>query len=498
MNSIADLPNPILGAATLLSAASLYVVAYRAARGGRWRRALLWIVAAGAVLRAYDASDLFLHSWDERFHVLVAKHLIEHPLVPTLIEDPVRPYDPGEWLANHVWLHKPPFALWLMALSMRIFGVNEIAARLPSLLLSTLAILLTYGIGVRLFGPREGLIAAFLHSLNGFLIALSSGRSATDHVDTVFIVLIELGIWLAVRCRDEPRLPAMALVGVVTGCAILTKWYMGGLVIAVAAGLLLSRHPWPRVIVPLGAATLAAALTFVPWQAYVAHAFPVESAAGRQYFLRYLSEPMGGHAGGWLTHVSQIPRLFGELAFIPLAWFLARVLPSRARDLGALAAWFAIPYAVFSIAATKMTAYVLIAAPAVFLMIAAGTRDLAATRFLTTRPRLRAIALVFILLLPLRLTIEKVELFKPYDRCPAWARELRALRGVIGTGPSVLFNEERPIEAMFYLPCTAYQGFPSEEEIERLTDRGYAVFLREAPDVPEFLLRDPRVTLVGE
>ena len=43
---------------------------------------------------------------------------------------------------------QPPVALWLMAGSMRVFGVNEIAMRLPSLLLSTGAVLLTFLIGV--------------------------------------------------------------------------------------------------------------------------------------------------------------------------------------------------------------------------------------------------------------------------------------------------------------------------------------------------------------
>jgi len=38
------------------------------------------LILCGFILRFYTASDLFLHSWDECYHALVAKNLIQHPL----------------------------------------------------------------------------------------------------------------------------------------------------------------------------------------------------------------------------------------------------------------------------------------------------------------------------------------------------------------------------------------------------------------------------------
>ena len=114
-----------------------------------------------------------LHQWDERFHALVAKNLISDPLKPTLYRSPAVSYDYRDWTSNHVWLHKPPVALWLMAGSMRVFGINEIAMRLRSLLLSTGAVLLTFLIGRVLFDDRVALLAAGFHVVNGFLVALS-------------------------------------------------------------------------------------------------------------------------------------------------------------------------------------------------------------------------------------------------------------------------------------------------------------------------------------
>jgi len=151
------------------------------------------------------ARDRFLHTWDERFHALVAKNMIEHPLRPVLYADPVLPYDFRHWTANHVWLHKPPFALWLMALSMATFGVNEIALRLPNLLHSTLAVALTFAIGRRVVGERAALLAAALQATNGYLLELAGGRTASDHVESLVVTLVTAGAFLSVEDARRPR-----------------------------------------------------------------------------------------------------------------------------------------------------------------------------------------------------------------------------------------------------------------------------------------------------
>ena len=75
-------------------------------------------------------------------HALVAKNFIQTPLVPRLYHTPL--YDYRTWTSNYIWMHKPPLALWLQAASMNAFGVHEIALRLPSLLISTAAVIVTF------------------------------------------------------------------------------------------------------------------------------------------------------------------------------------------------------------------------------------------------------------------------------------------------------------------------------------------------------------------
>src|SRR5271170_1548182 len=161
----------------------------------RPRTSLTLLLLTSLFLKCFSASSDYLHPWDERYHALVAKHLIDHPLIPTLYEDPVLHYDPADWEANHIWLHKPPLTLWLIALSLKLFGITPFAVRIPSIILSTLAIILTWEIARRLFDIRIAFFASLFHALCGILIAQAAGSFSTDHVDTTFIFFIELGIF---------------------------------------------------------------------------------------------------------------------------------------------------------------------------------------------------------------------------------------------------------------------------------------------------------------
>jgi 4-amino-4-deoxy-L-arabinose transferase len=184
---------PPAALAIVFATAALFWISYRLA--GRQRfHAAAWAIALGALLvRGYAGADLALHPWDERYHALVAKNLIAHPLTPTLRVDPILEYDYRNWASNHVWLHKPPLALWMQAASMRVFGVHEWPMRLPSLLFSTGAVLATYALGRLLISPPVGLVAAAFHAVHGFSVDLAAGRRATDHVDTLLLFTVESG-----------------------------------------------------------------------------------------------------------------------------------------------------------------------------------------------------------------------------------------------------------------------------------------------------------------
>jgi hypothetical protein len=144
---------------TVAGALALIGVAYFLAHRQQWRRSILAVGAAALLIRGYASADLALHPWDERYHALVAKNLIQTPLTPRLYPTPLLPYDHRIWTSNYIWTHKPPLALWGQAASMKIFGVHEFALRLPSVLISTAAIVVTFYIGTILVTPGVRLLA---------------------------------------------------------------------------------------------------------------------------------------------------------------------------------------------------------------------------------------------------------------------------------------------------------------------------------------------------
>ncbi|HVT60867.1 MAG TPA: glycosyltransferase family 39 protein [Thermoanaerobaculia bacterium] len=493
--------NTAWGLATVVAVLLLFWFAYRAQARQKWLPAAVAITLAAMALRLYAGSDLYLHAWDERYHALVAKNLMAHPLTPTLYERPALPYDFRDWHANHVWLHKPPLALWLGAGGMALLGVNEIALRLPGLLLSTLAVLLTFLIGSRLFDPRLGLLAAAFHAVNGYLLQLPGGRVPVDHIDNVLIFCVELGIFLAVVYAQRPRFWLLAAIGAAAGLAVLAKWLPGLLVYPVWVVLVWRREKPRAMLAHLAAMALATAAVVLPWQLHIRHAFARDAAWNDAYNLRHFTEPIDGLGGSPLFHLEQMPRYFGELIYIPLAFFLAALaLRREPRRLAPVAAWLFLPYLIFSLAATKMGAYVMAAAPAVCLVEAWFWLRLLAwqpaarpARWLRCLRCLRWSLLALLLLLPLRYGVERLKLRPSYDRDPAWARTLRTLPRRVGAGPVVLFNLDRPVEAMFYTPYTAYEGLPQPAVAQRLLREGWRVVVFDDGKLPPALAATPGV-----
>lgn len=275
----------------------LFWISDNLAKRHRVHAAALAIALAALVIRAYAGADLALHPWDERYHALVAKNLIANPLVPTLRADAVLDYDYTNWASNHIWLHKPPLALWMQAASMRLFGISEWPLRLPSLLFSTGAVLATYAIGRALVSSPVGLLAAAFHAAHGFSVDLAAGRRATDHVDTLLIFLVETGFFLAfLALRARPRASGLVL-GAVVGLAYLTKSFLGLLMLPIWAAMRLQTRDARGVAKEVSIAACVAAVIAAPWTIYTMRAFPLESAYERTAALRHITEVMENQGG---------------------------------------------------------------------------------------------------------------------------------------------------------------------------------------------------------
>ena len=191
------------------------------------------LIASGAlVLRHVGHSGITY--WDEGFHALVARNLTKHPLKFTLYDEPWLPYDYKGWSENHIWLHKPPVAMWTIWLSHLVFGINTFALRLPSAISLVVTAWLTFRIAADLFDRRTGLIAAFLHGFNPFLFESVHGYRYSDHIDIALLLWVQVSCWFLLRAIRSGKRRNYILSGVTMGIAYLSKSYLALITFGIA------------------------------------------------------------------------------------------------------------------------------------------------------------------------------------------------------------------------------------------------------------------------
>jgi 4-amino-4-deoxy-L-arabinose transferase-like glycosyltransferase len=443
---------------------------------------LIVILLAGLFIRFKLSQDDFLHKWDERYHALVSKNLLLHPLKPTLYEDAPLEFDYKQWYSNHIWLHKQPLPLWLIAGSYKLFGISEFITRLPSLMLSGLAIFLTYLLGKLLFNKKVGLLGAFFFAVNGLIIEMGAGRVATDHYDILFLVFIEIAVLFAYHNSISKNYAYAILSGLFVSFAVLTKWLPGLIVLPIHYFFLLNAGFKPiKACQQIGASALASILVALPWQLYILHNFPIEAKWEYYHNWLHVSTELDGQSGGFLYYLDKIRINYSEIIYIPLSYFIYTLHKQRYKDykLISLAIWVLIPILFFSLVKTKMQGYILFISPALFIITAKFFFELMdeliprfKNKILILSSRL---VLVAIIVLPIRYCFERTGFgFKKAD-----ASDYDFAYKTVGMLPakSVVINVKNPIEFMFYNNCTAYSNTQlSAGELNKIFTKGYKLF----------------------
>jgi len=478
------------GILTVIVASAGFLFSWHQFRLGNYRVALLLLTISGLILRIYTSSDMFLHYWDERYHALVAKNLIDNPLKPVLYANPLLPFDFRDWTQNHIWLHKQPLPLWLMASSLWMFGINEIALRLPSIIMSTAGIALTYAIGKHFFDHRTAFLAAFFFAIHGLIIELTAGRVATDHIDIAFLFFIQLAIFFSIQYVRTGKPIFNIMVGLAMGAAILSKWLPALIVLPIWLLIVLDsgKANYKTIALQFLVVLISGLATFLPWQIYIFTNFPAEAAWESNYNIRHLHEAIEEHQGSVFYFLDKIRIIYGELIYLPLLWFFYRTAkdPRNLKRL-AITTWFLIPFLFFSFASTKMQAYLLFTSPALFLITADFFMTISDYKMQVKWKWLINIALILLIALPVRYSFERIKPFSKIDKNPEWVANLKALNKDVNK-KVVLFNYANPVEAMFYTDMIVYRQLPDIQTINRLIREGYTVIINDDGKLPEALL----------
>lgn len=478
--------NQIFGIITVIICSIGYFFSWKYNIKGNYKVALILLIICGLLLRIYTSTDMFLHAWDERYHALVAKNLMGHMLTPTLYENPVLPYSIESWTTNHIWLHKQPLPLWTMAASMSVFGINEIALRIPSILLSTIGIGLTFSIAFYFFNKKVAYLASFLFSINGLILEITGGRVATDHIDLFFLFFIELAIFFSIQFVKKQNTIFNFLVGISIGLAILSKWLPALIVLPIWLLIIIDSKKFSKKEITLQFLFLITicSATFLPWQLYIHTYFPAEAQWESSFNMKHITHVLDQQGGPFYYFIEKVRINYGELIYIPLLWFIWRIY-IEPKDLKRLAIglWFLIPLIFFSAIKTKMQAYILFISPALFMVTSEFWLYLFEYRRNIKYGWFFTLILILIVALPVRYSFERMKPFQKMDRNPEWAQQLRDLNHE-NFKNGMLFNCSRPIEAMFYTDLIAYDIIPDKKLTLELIQKGFTIVINDDGKLP--------------
>jgi 4-amino-4-deoxy-L-arabinose transferase-like glycosyltransferase len=179
----------------------------------------------------------------------------------------------GDWVTPRldgvIYLEKPPLIYWMIAVTYKVFGVHDWAARLPIAISAIALCWLTAAFGIWAFGKRAGFYA-------GLCMATCVGLWLFTRVlipDVILTLTIALAMWALLRVLDEnePHSRAWAyILAASLGTGLLLKSLIG-VVFPVAAGLiylgithqLFVARTWKRLRPFAG--TLIIVAIAVPW-----------------------------------------------------------------------------------------------------------------------------------------------------------------------------------------------------------------------------------------
>ena len=114
---------------------------------------------------------------------------------------------------------KPPLALWVQALSARIFGFHPLSILVPQALMGVVAVGLLYDLTRRRFGRPAGFVAGLALATTPVIVAVSRHNNP----DELLVLCSVAAIWFALRALETGRTKWLVLSGVAVGLGFETK-----------------------------------------------------------------------------------------------------------------------------------------------------------------------------------------------------------------------------------------------------------------------------------
>lgn len=120
---------------------------------------------------------------------------------------------------SSITVDKPPAALWVMALSVRLLGLSSASILLPEVLMGVATVGVLYATVRRHFGAAAGLLAGVVMALTPVAVLMFR----FNNPDALLTLLMALGAWATMRSIEQGSAKWFAIVGLFIGLGFLTK-----------------------------------------------------------------------------------------------------------------------------------------------------------------------------------------------------------------------------------------------------------------------------------
>lgn len=239
---------------------------------------------------------------------------------------------------NAITVDKPPASLWVMALSVRVFGLSSWSILVPEVLMGVATVAVVHASVRRWFGAVPALVAGLVTALTPVAVLMFR----FNNPDALLTLLMVLAAWTTLRAVERGSVRWFVLTGVLVGLGFLTKTLQVMLVVpgfglawVVAADTTLRRRA-------LGAlAGVGAALASAGWWVAVVELVPasarpyvggsqsdsfLELTFGYNGLGRLNGEETGSVGGGGGWGETGLTRMFDGVVGGQVAWLVPTAL----------------------------------------------------------------------------------------------------------------------------------------------------------------------------
>lgn len=283
----------------------------------------------------------------------------ETPKEMFLYNDFISPRIFGEF-----WYDKPPMYYWLVALSYKVFGINDFAARFPSGSLAVVCIFVMWYFGNKIFNQRTGILSALilLTSVEYFYL----GKAAVTDITLNLFLTCSLFSFITKKYY---------LFYFFAGLAVLTKGPIGlffpGIIVFIYLVVTNNLKEITRIKLPVGIVIFS--ILALPWYIIMYHlhgSIFIDTFLGFHNLTRFTTPE---HPSGVVWYY-YIPVLI--IGFFPWNALLIQSIyhsfihyRDKFNELVFLNIWFIVVFLFFSISQTKLVSYILPMYPPMAMLI---------------------------------------------------------------------------------------------------------------------------------